>query len=196
MSAPRIDRLLTDNQKLIQLTQRSPFVQILETQGNPPNSYLIRFTCRGVEHIDSHGQPIYREDHRVQITLGSQYPLEKPSLQWLTPIYHPNISVNGSVCIGNNWASGGRYLDELVVYLMQMVRFDGENLTFTVDAFRRDAYQWALANRRLLPVDNRPMFPTSIGEIRVRSSNSQVGGLSINVRNSGSDLDIQVRPRS
>ncbi|HIP73279.1 MAG TPA: hypothetical protein EYH05_18000 [Anaerolineae bacterium] len=157
MANPRTDRLNSDYNKLQALVARSDFVKILGTKGTPANEYTIQFTCRGIKSLNG-GQPVYSEDHRVRVKLGSQYPLSKPDLRWLTPIYHPNISGSGSVCIGNEWASGGRYLDDLVIYLAQMVRYEGEDMTFSSDAFNREAYAWAKRNKQLLPVDKRPLL--------------------------------------
>jgi ubiquitin-protein ligase len=195
MANPRIERLQNDYSRLQQLAGRSPFIHILGIQGSPPTEYTLQFTCRGIERLNG-AQPVYREDHRVRIVLGPQYPLEKPGLQWLTPIYHPNI-YNGAVCIGSGWSSGGRYLDDLVIYLMQMVRYDGQGLTFTRDAFNTAAYDWAMQNRHLLPVDKRDMFMQNLADsIRILpSSSGGAGSLNINVLGSG-NLDIRVRPKS
>jgi ubiquitin-protein ligase len=195
MPNPRITRLQNDYEGLRQLAARSPFIHILGTQGAPPTKYTLQFTCRGVERLDSNGQPVYREDHRVQIELVPDYPLVKPKLQWLTPIYHPNIH-NGAVCIGSGW-SVSRYLNDLVIYLMQMVRYDGQGLTFTRDAFNPSAYDWAMQNRHLLLVDKRDMFHPDLTDVIkiVSSPQSGTAPVNITVLNSGS-LDIRVRPKS
>lgn len=161
----RIERLKSDYDKVQTLVARSDFVKIAGTQGSPPYEYVIQFTCRGVEKLNG-DQPIHREDHRVKIELGPNYPIEKPGLRWLTPIYHPNISGSGNVCIGSGWASGGRYLDDLVIYLAQMVRYEGEDMTFSGDAFNKEAYMWAKRNKQLLPVDKRPLLRREL-EIKV-----------------------------
>lgn len=182
MTNPRLDRLRNDYQRLQQLAARSPYLHVLGAEGNPPTSYTLQFTCRGVERLNG-GQPVYREDHRVRIDLGPQYPNGKPGLAWLTPIFHPNISGGGAVCIGDNWSGGGRYLDDLVIFLMQMVRYDGENLAFSASAFNPAAYQWAVQNRRLLPVDKRPMFGPSLSDsIRVVSSSRPSPGGPLDIR--------------
>ena len=187
--SPRIERLKSDYNKLQALVARSDFVKIAGIQGTPPNEYTLQFTCRGIKSLNS-DKPVYSEDHRVSIKLGSQYPLTKPELRWLTPIYHPNISGSGSVCIGNEWASGGRYLDDLVIYLAQMVRFEGEDMTFSGDAFNREAYAWAKRNKQLLPVDNRPLLRPE-WEIQVLSQQT----LDIQVTDVTS-WDIQVTRKS
>ena len=55
--------------------------------------------------------------HHVEIKLGSSYPRTMPEIRWLTPIYHPNISEIGMVCLGGygtHWVPSVQ-LDELCV---------------------------------------------------------------------------------
>jgi len=63
--------------------------------------------------------------HRVEIRLGASYPRNKPELKWKTPIFHPNISALGQVCLGGygtNWVPSLN-LDELCEMLWDMIRF-------------------------------------------------------------------------
>ncbi len=158
MSNPRQLRLQGDYEKLKQLLTRTHFVTIESVKGTPPAEYILHLTCRGVERLNAFGNPEYREDHRIQIGLGPTYPNEKPTLRWLTPIFHPNISSQGNICIGNSWIGGGRYLDDLVTFLLQMCRYEGEDLAFSNDAYNPAAYKWAVNHRSLLPVDKRPLY--------------------------------------
>jgi hypothetical protein len=163
MANPRLDRLQNDFRHLSAIVARSDFIQIMTMEGSPPYLYVVRFTSRGIKEL-SGGQPVYSEDHQVRIQLGPQYPLAKPDLRWLTPIFHPHISVGGSVCIGNEWSSGGRYLDDLVIFLAQMVRYEGADLTFAFNdkGFNPAAHDWAMRNRHLFPVDARPLLKAEL----------------------------------
>ncbi len=54
--------------------------------------------------------------------LGSSYPRTVPEIRWLTPIYHPNISEIGMVCLGGygtHWVPSVQ-LDELCIMLWDM----------------------------------------------------------------------------
>ena len=44
-----------------------------------------------------------------------EYPNKPPSVQFITPVYHPNISVTGIVCVDllNGWSSNLRIHDGL-----------------------------------------------------------------------------------
>ena len=41
-----------------------------------------------------------RDQHEVTIRLGANYPRMMPELSWKSPIFHPNISGSGVVCLG------------------------------------------------------------------------------------------------
>ena len=47
----RETRLRNDYQRVRDLANRSELIHIIRTEGDPPEKYLIRFTCRGVEGI-------------------------------------------------------------------------------------------------------------------------------------------------
>ncbi len=37
------------------------------------------------------GKVVHRFVHRLAVIVGEDYPVEKPIVKWLTPIFHPNI---------------------------------------------------------------------------------------------------------
>ena len=117
----RETRLRNDYQRVRDLANRSDLIHIIRTEGDPPEKYLIRYTCRGVEGINTANQPIFREQHDVTIYLHAEYPLKQPQLKWMTPIFHPNIHITGAVCIGAWWPA--KTLDELLLTLGEMVQY-------------------------------------------------------------------------
>ena len=61
----------------------------------------------------------------MRVTLGASYPRLQPELAWQTPIFHPNISAGGVVCLGGYgtyWVPSLN-LDELCEMLWDMVRY-------------------------------------------------------------------------
>jgi hypothetical protein len=86
-----------------------------------------------------------------------------PELIWKTPIFHPNISANGVVCLGGystHWVPSLQ-LDELCTMLWDMIRY----ANFDVDSpYNRAAAQWAKEQRQYrLPIDTRPLREVANG---------------------------------
>lgn len=157
MTNPRLSRLRRDYEKVQELAARSPFVSILATEGNPPEKYLLHLTCKGITSV-SGDQPVYSESHRLEILLPQEYPRKGPAFRMATPIFHPNIAGNGTVCIGDEGDHGyapGMPLDDLIVRVMNIIRYENVGLGSVYNGFARD---WARRNERLLPIDRRPIL--------------------------------------
>jgi ubiquitin-protein ligase len=153
----RETRLRNDYKRVKELEDRSDLIQIAATEAEPPERYLIRFTCKGVERLNAYGQPVYRENHEVRVYLHAEYPLKQPQLKWVTPIFHPNIHVTGAVCIGAWWPA--KTLDELLLSLGEMIQY--KNLDPS-DPMNSKAAAWASRNRHLFPIDDRPLKGESL----------------------------------
>lgn len=158
----RENRLRNDYKLVRELVNRSDFIEVLATESDPPDKYLVRFTCRGVEAIQPNGDPIYRDSHEVVIYLHAEYPLKQPQLKWQTPIFHPNIHVTGAVCIGAWWPA--KTLDELLLTLGEMVQYKNYEPR---DPMNSKAAAWALRRKNFFPVDNRPLKGQSLADLIV-----------------------------
>ena len=80
-----------------------------------------------------------------------------PEIRWLTPIYHPNISEIGMVCLGGygtHWVPSLN-LDELCGMLWDMARFHNYDIR---SPYNREAALW-VANQTTFrfPLDARPL---------------------------------------
>ena len=80
-----------------------------------------------------------------------------PELNWNSPIFHPNISASGVVCLGGygtHWVPS-LSLDDLCEMLWDMIRYRN----FDVDSpYNREAALWAKDQTAFaLPVDCRPL---------------------------------------
>jgi len=158
--SPRTRRLRADFKSLQRLREESSILDF-ETSGNTrgesPEAYLIRFRGRGLWRPDGTGDVMIREQHEVSIQLGASYPRMMPELAWRSPIFHPNISGSGIVCLGGygtHWVPSLN-LDELCGMLWDMVRYEN----FDVQSpYNREAALWAKAQGAYrFPLDRRPL---------------------------------------
>jgi ubiquitin-protein ligase len=152
--SPRIRRLRSDHNALERLKAESSVFQF-KGFGTPVQRYLIDF--RGRSLAREKGKVTYREHHQVEIKLGASYPRTMPELRWLSPIYHPNISEIGMVCLGGygtHWVPSLQ-LDELCSMLWDMARYFNYDIR---SPYNRDAALW-VANQTTygFPTDVRPL---------------------------------------
>ena len=168
MRTRRDSRLVYEYDKMVELKAKSSLIDFKTLgaiPGRPAEKYLVTFCCKGIASIDEAGNPIYSNDHRVQIDLHAQYPREEPYMKWITPIWHPNIDhETGDVCI-NEWAAS-RLLDDLCVLLCQMVAYqvlhDEDRPPYPKDPY---VAAWSLQNRHLFPVYAGPIIGGDIVEL-------------------------------
>jgi len=168
-------RLRNDYEQVRNLINRSELIHIVTTEGIPPEKYLIRFTCRGVEKIKPNGDPVFREQHEVSVYLHAEYPLKQPQLKWLTPMFHPNIHVTGAVCIGAWWPA--KKLDELLLSLAEMVQYKNYD---PKDPMNSKAAAWALRHKHLFPVDSRSLKGKSLEDL-IFLGETETDDLDINI---------------
>ena len=125
------------------------------SQGDPPQHYRILFQGRGLWR--DRGKVRVLEKHHVEIKLGSSYPRTIPEIRWLTPVYHPNISEIGMVCLGGygtHWVPSVQ-LDELCTMLWDMVRYHNYDIR---SPYNRDAALWVAQQQTIrFPTDERPL---------------------------------------
>jgi hypothetical protein len=126
-------------------------------RGDMPETYTLIFNGRGIWRPDN-GAPVLPADrHEVYLRLGAAYPRMMPELTWRSPIFHPNISASGVVCLGGY----GTYwvpslsLDELCTMLWDMIRFANYDPN---SPYNRDAALWAKNQSDFrFPLDPRPI---------------------------------------
>ena len=154
--SPRIRRLRTDLKAMESLRADSTILDF-EAHGTPPESYIVRFRGRGLSPPDGSDPPQIRELHEVDVHLGASYPCVKPQLEWRTPIFHPNISGSGMVCLGGygtHWVPSLN-LNELCEMLWDMVRYQNYDVS---SPYNRLAANWADVQQRYrFPLDPRPI---------------------------------------
>ena len=152
--SPRIRRLRNDLVALDRLSSESSVFQFKAT-GSPANHYQITFLGKGL--CRDRGKIKLVHLHRIEIKLGASYPRTIPEIRWLTPVYHPNISEIGMVCLGGygtHWVPSVQ-LDELCMMLWDMTRYHNYDIR---SPYNREAALW-VANQTsiLFPTDSRPL---------------------------------------
>jgi ubiquitin-protein ligase len=160
--SPRIRRLRSDHKALQTLADESSIFSY-SGHGEPPELYVVRFSGRGLWKSEGPGDVQFQSLHEVHIRLGAAYPRMMPELAWKTPIFHPNISASGVVCLGGY----GTYwvpsltLDELCVMLWDMIRYENYDET---SPYNRDAANWIKNQIHYrLPLDPRPLRDRKAG---------------------------------
>ncbi|WP_235905305.1 ubiquitin-conjugating enzyme E2 [Tautonia marina] len=162
--SPQSRRLRSDRSAMERLQEESTILRF-RASGDPAQRYLIEF--RGRSLARERGKIIAQDTHQVEIKLGASYPRSMPELRWLTPIYHPNISEIGLVCLGGyntHWVPSLQ-LDELCEMLWDMARFHNYDLR---SPYNRDAALWA-ANQSTFafPMDARPLRDARAAQGRI-----------------------------
>lgn len=152
--SPQMRRLRSDAAAMEQLAAESSVLRF-KSSGKPAQRYLIEFHGRSLAREG--GKVRVRERHEVEIKLGASYPRTMPEIRWLSPIYHPNISEIGLVCLGGygtHWVPS-LHLDALCVMLWDMARYHNYDIR---SPYNRDAALWA-ANQTAFafPIDARPL---------------------------------------
>ena len=126
MKDPRVERLLSAHNKLINLEEKSRGMFKFRLLDNRYTSYAIEF--HGIEGLYMEKDLIKkRNDHRAEIHIPAEFPIKMPKAKWITPIFHPNIAINGDVCIGTRWTPM-QDLDEIVIELANMILYVPYNL--------------------------------------------------------------------
>jgi len=153
---PRNRRLKADFEALKQLREQSTILDF-QAIGDPPERYLITLKGKGLVRRSEYDPVETTDVHRVEIRLGIDYPRSRPDLQWLTGIYHPNISAVGAVCLGGystNWTPSLQ-LSELCEMLWDMVRYANFD---PKSAYNYAAGRWCETQTQFeFPVDPRPL---------------------------------------
>ncbi len=158
--SPRIRRLRSDFRVMQQLATESSILDFSYRVTNPlepPEAYLLRFRGAGLYRDEASKRVRRSELHEVSVELGAAYPRLMPELAWRTPIFHPNISASGIVCLGGystHWVPSLN-LGELCRMLWDMIRYENYDIE---SPYNREAAVWIRKQGEFpLPLDQRPL---------------------------------------
>lgn len=146
---PRLRRLQSDYQQVSAALQQHPSIALVETEGSPPERYVILFRISG---LAPHGSDSFQacHEHRAEIYLPLDYPRRAPICRMLSPVFHPNIDPQ-KICIGDHW-SAGQSLLQIISRVAEMISFQSYNVKSPLNAH---AAAWAEQNVSALPLEAR-----------------------------------------
>ncbi|XP_044755768.1 ubiquitin-conjugating enzyme E2 S [Coccinella septempunctata] len=87
--------------------------EMQELVSEPPEGIKVQINEENVADIQAHiegpaGTPYANGVFKVKLTLGKAFPQEPPKAYFLTKIFHPNVAVNGEICVNTlkkDWKS-------------------------------------------------------------------------------------------
>jgi ubiquitin-protein ligase len=182
---PRQDRLRTEHERLEKLNRESDYIHVQPIDvlsGSAPEHYRVTFKCRGIVGINSSREPVYGDEHVVEMHCNEDFPADVPRLRWVTPIWHPNIQHKEpkGVCVNKSEWLGGTGLDDLCRQMFEMVQYKNYH-ALPVKPYPMDVEvaQWVLEHaeprgivdkKRNVFVDDRPFVrPSHVGRLPLRS---------------------------
>ncbi len=170
--SPRTRRLRNDLIALERLRDESSVFQFRATGKPPYQQYMLEF--RGTSLARERSRIVVREVHEVECKLGAGYPRSMPWLRWLTPIYHPNISEIGMICLGGygtHWVPSLQ-IDELCEMLWDMARYHNYDVR---SPYNREAALWtAHQTAYKFPMDERPLRDRRVAQGRIESPETSI----------------------
>ena len=95
--------------------------------------------------------PFEGKDFRLSIIISEKYPFEPPTVKFLTPIYHPNIDINGRICLDTiksppqgSWSPSVNIHTVLVSIRLLMANPNSEDglVPEITEEFNRDIETW------------------------------------------------------
>lgn len=140
----RLAALRLDYNEMQNLARQNPKITFTVNRTQAPDLYeLTLHHTSFVEWAPGMDEPRKGDKHRVDIMLNSQYPRRAPIVIWKTPIFHPNISKSGGVCLGVLMERylPGMGLARLVRMLIEMVEW--RNFLAVEQAENPEAAKWA-----------------------------------------------------
>ena len=147
MSKSRLRRLSADFRRVQELFSEHPRIQLVASEGNPPEKYTFEFRVRAL--VPTVGDALETQAaHRAEVLLPIDYPRRPPFCRMITPVFHPNIDPR-KICIGDHW-SAGQSLAHLVVRIGEMLCYQSYNVKSPLNA---KAAAWAEENVASLPLE-------------------------------------------
>ncbi len=142
------DQLAVDFEKVQNILELYPSINVIQVEGQPPDSYEIEYLFKGyVRDVD--GSIREGSQHRIRISLPFGYPHFPPTVKPLTAVFHPDIDPD-AVRIADYWQENPS-LPELILHVGEMICGKIYNLE---DPFNQEAADWYAEHIDELPLDS------------------------------------------
>ena len=142
----RLRRLQADHEQIVRVLANHPHIQLLGTQGVPPEKYTFAFNLNGLA-LSGPDSVTPVSQHQAEVFLPLDYPRRPPFCRMITPVFHPNIDPQ-KICIGDHW-SAGQSLAQMVVHIGEMICYQSYNVKSPLNA---KAAVWVEQNMFRLPL--------------------------------------------
>lgn len=125
-----LERLLEDFKSH---TSGDNSVELEEVLGDPPDRLLMLLRCESVIDFAQDGAPIIGNEHRILLSIPSDYPMALPQVRVLTPILHPHVypSHEGLVCYGYRDPMESLYV--FVKQIQRLLSYQGVDFSHAVN---------------------------------------------------------------
>src|SRR5271156_1916700 len=152
MSTVRLRRLQADYDKVRDYVNRHPRLQLIQTDGTPPERYQLEYRIRGLRQTADELAGV--KSHIVEISLPLSYPRLPPQCRVLPPLFHPNTPPQ-AISTGDHW-SRGEPLWSIIARIGEMISFQSYN---TKSPLNGEAARWVDEHLDELPLDPTSMMP-------------------------------------
>ncbi|MEM3342465.1 MAG: ubiquitin-conjugating enzyme E2 [Thermoplasmata archaeon] len=106
------------------------------------DSFEFNVIIIGAAIIDQEGN--IGTEHKINFVLSRQYPYQMPIATWISPVWHPNVSLSGGICLGALKTKNWNDKHDIKEVCMSIVNFlISPDAT---DPFNRYAADWYKAN--------------------------------------------------
>jgi ubiquitin-protein ligase len=155
-------RLANEYKKILETFVFDPYILVKPLKGDPPVSYEVVYAMKGFTGPPAPGSsemPPVGNEHVLRISLDPRkYPNAPPDLKMQTPVFHPNISSSGEVCVGQlpkgNWNIHLWIWKDVIVQTGRMINYDLWNLDSAFNSGAKDFVRERKLEQGIFPLDS------------------------------------------